>query len=53
MIATPFSRECFLALYLQEYPKVSPVRAMRKVAATPEESMHFWALCANVVEDGL
>ena len=42
-----------LALYLQEHPKVSPVRAMRKVAATPEESMHFWALCANGVEDGL
>jgi len=24
---------------------------MRKEAATPEESMHFWALCANGVED--
>jgi hypothetical protein len=33
--------------YLQEHPKVSPVRAMRKEAATPEQSMHFWALCAN------
>jgi len=42
-----------LARYLQEHPKVSSVRAMRKVAATPEELMHFWALCANGVEDGL
>src|SRR5262249_15026466 len=32
-----------LALSLKEHPKVPPVRAMRKVAATPEESMHFWA----------
>jgi len=37
----------------QEHPKVSPVRAMRKDAATPEQSMHFWALCANGLEDGL
>jgi hypothetical protein len=42
-----------LARYLQENPKVSPVRAMRKEAATPEQSMHFWALCANGIEDGL
>jgi TPR repeat protein len=41
-----------LARYLQEHPKVSPVRAMRKDAATPEQSMHFWALCANGVEEG-
>src|SRR5262249_18832850 len=42
-----------LARYLQEHPKVSPVRAMRKDAAAPEQSMHFWALCANGLEDGL
>jgi hypothetical protein len=42
-----------LARYLQEHPKVSPVRAMRKDAATPEESMHLWALCANAIEQGL
>jgi TPR repeat protein len=42
-----------LARYLREHPEVSPVRAMRKEAATPEEAMHFWALCANGVEDGL
>jgi TPR repeat protein len=42
-----------LARYLQKHPKVSPVRAMRKDAATPEQSMHFWALCANGIEDGL
>jgi TPR repeat protein len=42
-----------LARYLQEHPKVSPVRAMRKEAATPEESMHLWALCANEIEQGL
>ena len=42
-----------LARYLQEHSKVSPVRAMRKDAATPEQSMHFWALCANGLEDGL
>jgi hypothetical protein len=41
-----------LARYLQEHPGASPVRAMRKEAATPEELMHFWALCANGVEDG-
>lgn len=41
-----------LARYLQEHPQVSPVRAMRKQARTPEESMHFWALCANGIEDG-
>jgi hypothetical protein len=41
-----------LARYLQEHPKVSPVRALRKDAATPEQSMHFWALCANGVEEG-
>ena len=41
-----------LARYLQEHPKVSPVRAMRTEAATPEQSMHFWALCANGVEEG-
>jgi len=33
-----------LARYLREHPEVSPVRAMRKEAATREESMHFWAL---------
>ena len=42
-----------LARYLQEHPKVSPVRAMRKHAAAPEQSMHFWALCVNGLEDGL
>jgi len=42
-----------LARYLREHPGLSPVRAMRKQAATPEESMHFWALCANGIEDGL
>jgi TPR repeat protein len=42
-----------LARYLQEHPKVSPVRAMRREAATPEQSMHFWALCANEIEVGL
>ena len=42
-----------LARYLQDHPKVSPVSAMRKAAATPEEAMHFWALCANGVEDAL
>jgi hypothetical protein len=26
---------------------------MRKEAATSEQSMHFWALCANGIEDGL
>jgi TPR repeat protein len=41
-----------LARYLQQHPGASPVRAMRKEAATPEELMHFWALCANGVEDG-
>ena len=41
-----------LARYLREHPEVSPVRAMRKAAATPEELMHFWALCANKIEDG-
>ena len=41
-----------LARYLQEHPKVSPVRAMRTEAATPEQSMHFWALCANGIEEG-
>jgi len=41
-----------LARYLQQHPGASPVRAMRKDAATPEELMHFWALCANGVEDG-
>jgi len=41
-----------LAGYLQQHPGASPVRAMRKEAATPEESMHFWALCANKIEDG-
>src|SRR6516225_5047108 len=30
-----------LARYLREHPEVSPVRAMRKAAATPEELMHF------------
>jgi hypothetical protein len=41
-----------LARYLREHPEVSPVRAIRKQAATPEESMHFWALCANGIADG-
>jgi len=41
-----------LARYLHDHPEVSPVRAMRKEAATPEQSMHFWALCANGLEDG-
>jgi TPR repeat protein len=41
-----------LARYLQQHPGVSPVRAMRKEAVTPEQSMHFWALCANRVDDG-
>jgi TPR repeat protein len=42
-----------LARYLQDHPKVSPVRAMRREAATPEQSMHFGALCANGIDDRL
>jgi TPR repeat protein len=41
-----------LARYLQQHPEVSPVRAMRKEAATPEQAMRFWVLCANGVESG-
>lgn len=36
-----------LARYLREHPDASPVRAMRKEAATAEQAMHFWVLCAN------
>lgn len=36
-----------LARYLAAHPEVSPVRAMRKEAATPEQAMHFWVSCAN------
>jgi hypothetical protein len=41
-----------LARYLQQHPDVSPVRAMRKEAATPEQAMRYWVLCANGVESG-
>ena len=42
-----------LARYLQQHPDVSPVRAMRKEAATPEQAMRYWVLCANTVASGL
>ena len=41
-----------LARYLQQHPDVSPVRAMRRAAATPEQAMRYWVLCANGVENG-
>lgn len=41
-----------LARFLQEHPEVSAVRAMRKDAATPDQSMHFWVLCANGIDSG-
>ena len=41
-----------LARYLQAHPDVSPVRAMRKEAATAEQAMHFWVLCANGLAAG-
>jgi len=40
-----------LAQYLRDHPDVSPVAAMRKEAATPEEAMTHWVLCANRVGD--
>jgi len=42
-----------LARYLQQHPEVSAVRAMRKEAATPEQAMRYWVLCASGVESGL
>ena len=42
-----------LARYLQQHPDVSAVRAMRKEAATPEQAMRYWVLCASGVESGL
>jgi hypothetical protein len=42
-----------LVRYLQEHPQASPVRAMRKEAATPEQAMRFWVLCANGIEGRL
>ncbi|HEV2336543.1 MAG TPA: tetratricopeptide repeat protein [Stellaceae bacterium] len=40
-----------LAKYLQEHPNASPVVAMRKEPATPEEAMRSWELCAQGVAD--
>ena len=42
-----------LARYLQQHAVVSAVRAMRKEAATPEQTMRYWVLCAYGVESGL
>lgn len=38
-----------LARYFREHPDASSVRAMRKEAATPEQAMRAWELCANGV----
>lgn len=38
-----------LARYFREHPDASSVRAMRKEAATPEQAMRSWELCANGV----
>jgi hypothetical protein len=42
-----------LARYLQQHGDVLAVRAMRKEAATPEQAMRYWVLCASGVESGL
>jgi hypothetical protein len=42
-----------LARYLQQHPNVSAVRAMRTEAATPEQAMRYWVLCASGVERDL
>ena len=38
-----------LARYFREHPDASSARAMRKEAATPEQAMRSWELCANGV----
>jgi TPR repeat protein len=40
-----------LAKYLQDHPNASPVVAMRKAPATPEEAMRSWELCAQGVAE--
>ena len=40
-----------LGRYFREHPDASSVRAMRKEAATPEQAMTYWQLCANGVAD--
>ena len=38
-----------MARYFREHPDASSVRVMRKEAATPEQAMRSWELCANGV----
>jgi hypothetical protein len=40
-----------LAKYLHDHPNSSPVAAMRKEPATPEQAMTHWVLCARRVAD--
>lgn len=42
-----------LVRYLREHPEASPVRAMRTEAATADQAMHSWVLCANGIESRL
>lgn len=42
-----------LADYFRQHPDASSVRAMRKAAATPEEAMSSWVMCANGIDSDL